>query len=189
MYKRQVVGTILPTDFTQQQPEIWVKFSETMRAASLVDNFKVFDALGNRIQGAVEILYSNTVAIFRPTVAFGLGQEYRIDLAGMEDFAANDLVAQPIAFRRAAPQVLADLATDPALFDALARCRDKVAERCFRPILAHRLTPGAATWLTHRLGPPTGAGAPGIARVPPSGASPASKKRVVLRLSRARSSR
>jgi hypothetical protein len=119
-----VIGTILPTDFTQQQPEIWVKFSETMRAASLPDNFKVFDSLGNRVQGAVEILYNNTVAVFRPTVAFGLGQEYRIDLSGMEDFATNDLAAEPITFRRAAPQVLANLAGDQALFDALARCRN-----------------------------------------------------------------
>ncbi|MBW7885297.1 MAG: Ig-like domain-containing protein, partial [Caldilineaceae bacterium] len=120
-----VVGTILPTNMIEQSPEVYLKFNEAMLAETLVNNFKVRDSRGYAVAGAVDVLFRNTVAVFRPRVAFRLDEEFTIDLTGVTDFAGNPVQSAPLKFKRTAPHSLGEFRDSPEIFDALAVCADQ----------------------------------------------------------------
>ncbi|MBX2997110.1 MAG: Ig-like domain-containing protein [Caldilineaceae bacterium] len=117
-----VVGALLPTQLYDDQQEVVVRFSEPIDIPSAKANFKVKDSAGNAIGGVVDVLYENRVAVFRPNVAFRLGEKYTVDLTGIRDFASNLLQASgEISFTRAEPRSLGSLYNTP-LGEMLKRC-------------------------------------------------------------------
>ncbi len=118
----RVVGTLLPTQLYDDQQEVLIRFSEPIDIPSAKANIKVKDSAGNPVGGAVDVLYENEVALFRPNVAFRLGEKYTVEVTGTRDFASNLVeIESEITFKRAEPRSLGGLVNTP-LGEMLKRC-------------------------------------------------------------------
>jgi PKD repeat protein len=111
----------------QQVVRVEVRFSEPMDPQSIADNFHIEDAEGHAVTGSVELTTSNTVAIFTPVLAFGLGTQYLVKLDGATDPAGNPLSASVITFTPFDPSAttpfpLKKFVEVPALGAVLSKC-------------------------------------------------------------------
>lgn len=118
-----VLNTVLPTNPYDDKQEILVRFSEPMDEQSLQGNLRVYDSRDSRVLGQVEVLFSNTVALFRSNSAFRMDETYTVEITGTRDFAGNLAVTErEISFKRAAPHSLGELRMTPEIADALTKC-------------------------------------------------------------------
>ncbi len=78
-----VVDTVLPTALYDSLQEVYVRFSEAMDVESAEQGLKVLDSNGNAVAGTVQVLFENRVVVFRPAVAFRLGEEYTVSVEGV----------------------------------------------------------------------------------------------------------
>lgn len=103
-----IVASQLPVTIGDPLHEIRLRFSEPMAIDSVVNNWRLlqYDAAGNEtlVTGYVEVIESNTVALFRPDLPLRLGRAYTILLDGAIDLVGNPLAGTQIPFHTAPPQ-------------------------------------------------------------------------------------
>jgi len=117
-----IVGTNNPTG--QNVNQIEVRFSEPMKPASVQQNLVVKDSSGKPVSGKVDLLDSDTRAVFRPdpNSPLRLGEKYTVTLTGATDVAGNQLQSEPIIFTPFEPSSLSAFRDIAQLRDALAKC-------------------------------------------------------------------